>query len=332
MRSFYVGNYTKCGVNLLDKNLCLLYSSNDFCNPSYLCQNKDMLYCITETFPAYLVCYCNIGASLEKICSIEIGLDGPCFLTVDPVHSILYVACYAIGSLLAFRLNDDGSIGEKLYYKCFGKSSHIHHICFSQDYNFLFVTDLGKDELLAYQIVDKHSNIVFHKINAFSFPAGTQPRHIVMGNNNNLYVITELSCKLYHIRFLNNHTFELVGFSSLLPSNTTILENFTGCAIKMSFHKDFIYTSIRGHNSISIFTLKNSIPTLIQTISCNGNNPRDIEICFNGTLLLCANYLSNSITYFTIDSKTGLLTYNGTSSLSSPSCILEYTYEKNITN
>ena len=95
MSSFYIGNYTNHGVYYLDENLCFLASSDDFCNPSYLCKTNDLVYCITETFPAHLVCYRNIGASLKCIDSMLIGFDGPCFITIDTFRNILYIACYA---------------------------------------------------------------------------------------------------------------------------------------------------------------------------------------------------------------------------------------------
>lgn len=102
MKSFYIGNYSKHGIYCFDENLRFLSSCEDFCNPSYLCQNKDMVYCITETFPAHLVCYRNIGTSLECMGSILIGSDGPCFITIDTLRNILYIACYTNRSFSCF--------------------------------------------------------------------------------------------------------------------------------------------------------------------------------------------------------------------------------------
>ncbi len=94
MRSFYIGNYTEHGICCFDENLRFLSSGEDFSNPSYLCQNKDMVYCITENFPAYLASYRFIGDSLHRVDSILIGSDGPCFITLNTFRNILYIACY----------------------------------------------------------------------------------------------------------------------------------------------------------------------------------------------------------------------------------------------
>lgn len=222
--------------------------------------------------------------------------------------SILFEIFYILlvtrtGSFLAYQLKENGMIGEKLYEEHFGKNSHIHHVCLSENGDFVFVTDLGKDNLLVYQVIETSCGFDFCNVGCFSFPNQTQPRHIAI-HHNDLYVITEASCKLYQLRFLEDHTFEWIGTFSLLPPNTNLGEDFTGCAITLSPNSDFLYTSIRGYNHICVFSLKNQAPHLIQTISCYGNNPRDITICQDGTLLLCANYLSNSISSFEIDKNT----------------------------
>lgn len=206
------------------------------------------------------------------------------------------------GAFFAFGLNENGTIGKKLYEEHFGENSHIHHIVLSGNGDFLFITDLGNDKLFAYQVIETSSGIDFCKVDCFSFPSGTQPRHIAISDYD-LYVITEASYELYHLRFLEDHTFEWIENFSLLPADVTRRNDFTGCAITLSNH-NFLYTSIRGHNSISVFSLKNHTPTLIQNISCHGNNPRDITICKEGTSLLCANYLSNSISSFEINKNT----------------------------
>ncbi len=225
------------------------------------------------------------------------------FLRLIPLETSYMLLVIPFGSILAFSLNNDGSIGKKQYEEHFGENSHIHHIVLSENGDFLFITDLGNDKLFAYQIIESSHGIDFCKVDCFSFPTKTQPRHIAI-KNHDLYIITEASYELYHLRFLEDHTFEWIGNFSLLPQNTTIGNDFTGCAITFSPNKEFLYTSIRGHNSISVFSLKNTTPTLIQNISCYGDNPRDITICKNGTSLLCANYLSNSISSFEIDTNT----------------------------
>lgn len=223
------------------------------------------------------------------------------------LQSIPYEIFYILlvtqtGAFLAFGLKKDGTIGEKLYEEHFGENSHIHHVCLSQNGDFIFITDLGNDKLFAYQVHETSCGIDFCNIGYFSFPNQTEPRHIAI-KNNDLYIITEISCKLYHLRFLEDLTFQCIEVHSLLPTNTNLGDDFTGCAITLSQNKDFLYTSIRGHNSISVFSLKNQTPDLIQNVSCHGNNPRDITICKNGTSLLCANYLSDSISSFEIDQK-----------------------------
>ena len=71
---------------------------------------------------------------------------------MDPIRNILYLANYGDGSLSAFSLKPDGSIGNILCSQKYTDHSRIHCICHSYDYHYLFAIDLGDNKLLAYQI------------------------------------------------------------------------------------------------------------------------------------------------------------------------------------
>ena len=71
-----------------------------------------------------------------------------------------------------------------------------------------------------------------------------------------------------------------------------------------------VYVSNRGHNSIAVFSLANSTGalTLEQTISTEGDWPRNFTMDPSGRWLLVANQRSNSVIVFARDVKSGRLT------------------------
>jgi 6-phosphogluconolactonase len=97
----------------------------------------------------------------------------------------------------------------------------------------------------------------------------------------------------------------------------TIPKNFKGenwCAdIHLSADGRFVYGSNRGHNSITVFK-RDQISgklELIQTISVEGNWPRNFALDPSKGFLLVANQKSNDITVFRIDETTGMLKFTG---------------------
>ena len=112
----------------------------------------------------------------------------------------------------------------------------------------------------------------------------------------------------------------MINSVNILPDNIKIEKNFTGCALKISSDKKFIYTSIREHNSISVFD--SGALELIQNISCFGEIPRDINFDESQNYLLCANQKSSNITVFERNKKTGYLNYLSSYPINSPACII----------
>lgn len=121
------------------------------------------------------------------------------------------------------------------------------------------------------------------------------------------------------MNFLKLYGFKLISKLSLLTDKEKNLSDYTGCAIKFSKDKKFIFTCIRGLDSISVFSINPKLE-LIKHISCFGKTPRDILVIDN--YLLCANQNSNSITVFDINKNTGELCYKSTFNIPHPACII----------
>lgn len=327
----FVGNYSGEGINLLEfnpereiKECCKI---GNFINNSYICRYKNYLYGVVETdgdekVPSgHLVSYLLENNTIELLNATISHGRGPCFLTVDTSRDILYVAHYSSGgSFTAFKLESDGRIGKKLYKQNFSKTSHIHHIQFSKDYKNMYVIDSGQQCLFEYEINLQEETLTFVEKSKFSFPENCNPRHMALDDKNNIYVVTEKSCEIYKLNYDSENHLTVLAKKSILPYGTSLSPNFTGCAIKIDSKMQYIYTSIRGHNSISVFDIREDKLEMIQNISCEGYGPRDISLDISENYLICANQFSDNISIFNVQN--GLLSFSSKYNIDIPSCIL----------
>lgn len=283
---------------------------------TYLALNKKYLYSVVEKEDGIIVEY---QREQNRLKYIEKNLSygkGPCHIEIAPKNNLLFVSNYIDGYYTIFKINSNGVIGNPIYHKIENKKkSHAHCIKVASNGKFFCVVDLGADLLIVYEI----KNNIIKEVDRLKFKNNTEPRHIAICKNI-IYLITEKSCELYTIRFKNNKL-EILDVKSLLPQNIKIKDNYTGCAIKVT--KDFknIYTTIRGHNSISVFKIKNNKIEMVQNINCGGDLPRDLELDKTENYVLVANSDDNKISIFRRDKKSGKLEFKNSEETESPTCV-----------
>ena len=283
---------------------------------TYLALNKKHLYSVVEKENGIIVEYQREQNGLKYIeKNLSYG-KGPCHIEIAPKNNLLFVSNYIDGYYTIFKINSNGVIGNPIYHKIENKKkSHAHCIKVASNGKFFCVVDLGADLLIVYEI----KNNIIKEVDRLKFKNNTEPRHIAICKNI-IYLITEKSCELYTIRFKNNKL-EILDVKSLLPQNIKIKDNYTGCAIKVT--KDFknIYTTIRGHNSISVFKIKNNKIEMVQNKNCGGDLPRDLELDKTENYVLVANSDDNKISIFRRDKKSGKLEFKNSEETESPTCV-----------
>lgn len=315
-----VGTYSTYGIHKLyfeDGVINSICSNNQFENCSYLCNSDNVIFNVVENSKGGLIV--ERDSNLSVINYLDTDGDSPCYISLDSIRNLLYTANYSDGSLNVFSINNDKSLKELIFSKKFTSHSHIHCIELSEDGNYLFLTDLGDNKLFAYKIIFSSNMFDLELVSEYDFIDKTEPRHIVI-NNNHIYLVSEASCELYHFIFSEIDGLKYLEKHSLLPKDIQMQDNYTGCAIKLSKDKKFIYVSIRGLNNICLFSITPHLK-LVQHISCHGQTPRDLFILDN--YLLCANQDSNNITIFDINKKTGELCYKNFFNINHPACIIQ---------
>lgn len=169
--------------------------------------------------------------------------------------------------------------------------SHTHFVGKTPD-GYLAVCDLGTDTLAFY---DKNLRV----ISETKTPDGYGIRHLVLSKcGNYIYAINELVPSVGVFTYEN-------GKANLIDTVKISCkkEKANGAAIRISEDGKYLYVSIREENVICVYAVQDEKLTLLQTVSCGGDSPRDFNIF--GLYLVCCNEKSGNVKIFKI--KKGLL-------------------------
>ena len=320
----YVGNCSNKGLykyKFINGKLFFCTSTDDFARCTYLSKYNNNIYGVIEICDeknegnGYVVSYIE---KEEKIVNTGIKSSygqGPCHISINSNKSLIFVSNYKDGHFVIYKIDQNNAIGEKIFNEVIDeKKSRVHYSQMIDD-KFLCVVDLGINTIIVYDLennMKETSRVVLGK--------DVEPRHLVV-NKDLIYVVTEVTCELYVLKFQNKEL-KIMSKQSILPQNEEIKNNYTGCAIKISNNKKYIYISIRGHNSISVFKCCDNAIRLIQNIKSNGDIPRDIELDKHEKYLFSANEDSNNISIFKRNKFTGKLKLLNKIEVESPTCII----------
>ena len=296
--------------------------------PSFLASDRDYrhLYAVSEATKADgTVAGFTINretGALTAINSLSSAGTSPCHLAVDHTGKILLAANYGTGSVPVFPVGADGKLGAmSALLTAQGSSAnperqkgpHAHQTVISSDNKFLYVPDLGLDQIRIYRL-----DPAAHKVTPNDPPfakeeAGYGPRHMVLSPNGKFaYVVNEL--KSFVTAFSRNAS---TGALEAIQRAPTLPEGFSGenapAEILIDHAGKHIYASNRGAGSIAVFSIDSASGKLtqVQVADVGGSVPRGVEIDPSGKLLFAGDQKGNRFVTFTIDPSSGKLTLTG---------------------
>ncbi len=291
-------------------------------NPSFLALGPhDCLYAANEDSQGNVSAFSFDRASgaLKLLNTVSSKGAAPCHVSLDRTGRWLFVANYDSGSVAAYPVQSSGALGEASAFVQHRGSSvdkerqsgpHAHMALTSPDNRFLFVPDLGLDQVVVYRFDAVKGALAPNHPAFWKTEPGFGPRHLAFGNGAHFaYVLGELAAAVCVFRFdAASGGAEPVQTISMLP------DRYAGAksAAEIAAHPNgrFLYASNRGHDSIAIFgidpatgklTAVDRVPALVKT-------PRNFAIDPTGAFLLAAGQDSNTIAVFRIDQRTGALT------------------------
>ena len=272
--------------------------------------------------------------ALKFLNKVDSAGRGPCHLLVDDSGKTLFVANYGSGSVASFAINTDGSIGAKTGFdQHTGKGPnpdrqegpHAHATVLSPDNRFLFVPNLGIDQIKIYKFDAAKGTFAPNDPPFASVKAGLGPRHIVFGRGGKFaYVVCEMGSSVAVFSYDSvKGSLTPVQTISNLPSDFTGIDNSSEIEVGRSGR--FLYASNRGSDSITVFAIDPSKGTLtrVQVAPTLGKIPRNFDIDPTGKYLIAGNQISNQLVVFAVDQTNGQLKPAGqVLDVAGPVCIL----------
>lgn len=303
-------------------------------NPSFLAlhPNRRFLYAANEdnTFQgqrAGSVTAFSIDpktGQLKQLNQVSSGGQGPCHVALDKTGKWLFVANYGGGSVAAYPVHDDGSLGEaSAFVQHKGGSNatnrqrgpHAHSANISPDNKFVLFADLGLDQILTYRIDEGKlppGEPPFSKI-----APGSGPRHMAFHPKGKFaYVCSEIASTVTACEYdAANGSLKDIQTVSIVP------DGYAGAkgAAEIAVHPNgkFVYasnrdTSNKGNDIIATFAVDPAKGTLTVVDHTQvGKIPRNFAIDPSGRYLFEANQDGASVLVYRIDAKTGKLTATG---------------------
>lgn len=256
---------------------------------------------------------------------------GPCHLSVDHAGQAVLVANYGGGSIAALPIGPDGRLAPAAAVIQHSGSSvnrqrqnapHAHGIYVDAANAFVFVPDLGIDQVLIYRWNPRALDLQAHQPPAAVLPAGSGPRHFVFHPGGQFaYVINELLNTVTAFAYDGS-----AGTLRTLQTIGTLPADYSGknstAEIVVHPSGNYLYGSNRGHDSLATYRIE---PTghlrLIGHTPTGGRTPRNFATDPIGNWILVANQDSNNVVVFKVED--GLPQPTGhTIEVPTPVCVL----------
>lgn len=272
------------------------------------------------------------------------GGNGPCHVSVTPQGRVVLASNYGGGSVVCLGLDDDGDLEPVISGTPGGfvqhtddrddksgidprrqEKPHAHSVDVSADGRFVFVCDLGLDQIVIYRLDSARATLMPH--GHATLPAGAGPRHFVMHPSGKFaWCVNELSLTVTGFTYnAEAGSLTTIETRSTLPSEVVDRRGFTCAEIAVHPSGRFLYASTRGHDSIAMYRITEVTGrlTFLGAEPTRAATPRHFAIAPGGKFLLAAGQTSHNVTVFAIDDTTGKLSFTGHEvQVPSPSCIV----------
>ncbi|MGV3772695.1 MAG: lactonase family protein [Verrucomicrobiales bacterium] len=309
-------------------------------SPSFLVvhPNKQFLFAANEVGeyqgkPAGYVTSFKIDSKTGKLTEINQQSSmgaAPCHVSIDKTGKFLFVANYTGGSVAAYPIKEDGSLGSPSAFVQHptegNKKPHGHFINVDASNRHALVCDLGLDRVMIYDFDQSKGTLKVHDPAFAQLKEGAGPRHFAFTPDaKRVYVNGELNMTLNAFAYDQaKGSLTAIDSVSTLPPNTPT-KGFSTAQVMVHPNGKYAYVSNRGHDTIAVFELDAATGKmkLAQNAPSGGKIPRNFNIDPSGKFLYVANQESENIVSYTIDENSGKLTATGeTHPVGKPVCIV----------
>ena len=263
---------------------------------------------------------------------------GTCHLTTDHTGHVVICVNYSGGSASTFVVNN-GKLSESVWsehYQGHGpvsdrqEAAHAHFASVSPDNRFVYINDLGTDQIHIYKLDSATGKLLGAGKWASHAGAGPRTLHFAIGGpiaGKVAYCVNELDATVNVLGWDaadgSLHTLQQV---KLLPENATA--GNTGCDAVLTRDGRFAYFANRGQDFLMGFHIDPATGRLTPfeaspRTSTGGKIPRNFTLDPTERWMLVADQKSSNLAVFARDPKTGKLANEGkTFAAATPMCIV----------
>ena len=258
---------------------------------------------------------------------------GACHIALSPEGKHVVVANYDGGSIAVLPVDDEGKLGDATDFVQFAghgpnaerqDAPHAHCATFDPAGKFVFVCDLGTDQVLGYRYDAEAGKLKPTEPAATALAPGAGPRHMAFHPSGKFaYVINELNSTITAFAYD-----AATGSLKELQSVSTLPGYFDGpnTTAEIAVHPSgqFLYASNRGHESVVLFEINRDDGTLtyVEEQGTGGKTPRNFAIQPNAEHLVIANQNSDTLLICRVDKDNGRLKPSGVfAEAPSPVCV-----------
>lgn len=319
---FYVGGYgeTLGGMRLEAGGISTVQVVEGVSRPSFLAfgPGRRVLYAVHELTEGRASAFAVDAASGRLTWLNTVATHGadPCHLLVDAAGLVLVVANYSSGQVTVLPILADGRLGEaRQVIQHEGGSvdpvrqtaAHPHNV--AMDGDFVFVTDLGLDQVVRYRLVG--GRLEADGVALRCVP-GVGPRQLVLDGGEG-FVINELAASVTACRYADG-VLEAGATVSTLPPGYAGRKS----GAELQVGEGVLYASNRGHDSVVV--LRRGDLSVVGWVKTGGKTPRHFARDPAGRYLVAANQDSDSLRLFAIEGE-ALRDLGVSASAPTPVCI-----------
>lgn len=248
----------------------------------------------------------GIGA-LRDIGAVPSGGQGPVHMALDATGRWLLVAHYTSGDVSVLPVNDDGTLGDAPSdVEPTGRNTH--QVVIAPSNRHVLVPCVGDNHIAQLGFDATTGQLTRNPVAVAVAEPGAGPRHLALHpSNGHAYVVNERAATVTAWRF-DAARGQLTGGPSLATIPLDFAGDNFGAEVLVAPNGRFVYTSNRGHDSITVFSIddRGTLRYLDRTPS-GGTIPRSMALTPRGDRLLVANQGSNLVTAFAVDPLAGTL-------------------------
>jgi 6-phosphogluconolactonase len=282
---------------------------------------------VSETEPDGRVFAFARGAdgSLTELGSVSSGGPSPAHVIVHPTRPLLLAGTYGGGTISAFALNADGSLGERTaFVQHQGRGPdpdrqdgpHVHQLSIDPVTGDVVVVDLGLGEVRWYALSEAGGLTLRPEATVVVGSAG--PRHLAFHpDGRHAVLVNELDSSVDVLRREGERFVRT-------QSTTTRADGADGdnapAAVCVTASGRTVLVSNRGDDTVAVFAFdpEESRLSLVASVPVGGKTPRDLVIAPDGDRVLAACQDSDEITVFAFDEEARTLALLGSSRIPTP--------------